>query len=55
MNFKNFTRIFITYDVPASIYSITDISEAIYIMGGHGGTMQIEKDDISMKTKPNLT
>ena len=31
------------------------ISEAVDIMGHHGGTIQIKYDDISMKTKLILT
>ena len=36
------------------IYSIKDISEAVYVIGDHEGTLQIEYDDISMKTKLGL-
>ena len=45
---------FVTYALPSGIYSIKDISEAIYTMGYHEGTLQIQYDDIMMKTKPIL-
>ena len=37
------------------IHTIKDISEAVYTMGDHEGTLQIEYCDISMRKKPNLT
>ena len=48
---KQYDVNFMTYETPPGTYSIKDISEAIYIMGDHEGTLQIEYDDISMKTK----
>ena len=42
---------FITYGIPPGIYSIKDNSETNYTMGGHEGTLQMEYDDFSMKTK----
>ena len=38
-----------------SIYSIKDISEAVYTKGDREGTIRIEYDDTSMKTKLVLT
>ena len=46
---------FVTYELSHGIYSIKDISEAVYTMGDHEGTLQIEYDGISMKTKLMLT
>ena len=46
---------FITYGLPPGIYSIEDFANAIYTMGDHEGTLQIEYDDISMKTRLILT
>ena len=61
MNKENFQVIsklyfsnFITYEIPPGTYSIKDFSEVVYTMGDHDGTLQIEYDDISMKTKPIL-
>ena len=34
------------------IYSIKDYSQGIYTTGDQKGTLQIEYDDIRMKTKP---
>ena len=31
-------------------YQIKDISEVVYTVGDHQGTLQIEYDDINMKT-----
>ena len=42
---------FITYEITPVIYTIKDTSEAVYTIGDHEGTLQIEYDDISMKTK----
>ena len=42
---------FITYELTHGIYSIQDISDTINTFSGHMETIQIEYDDISMKTK----
>ena len=42
---------FITYELTPGIYSIHDISDTIHTFSGHTETIQIEYDDISMKTK----
>ena len=44
-----------TYQIVPGVYSIEDISGAVYKLGDHEGTLQIEYDDISMKTQPILT
>ena len=46
---------FVTYVLSQGIYTIKDISEAFYAMGDHEGTLQIEYDNIRMKTKLILT
>ena len=50
---------FITYQFSLGIYTIEDISKAVYTMGDHGGTLQIEydndDDDNIGKTKLFLT
>ena len=52
---KQLNSNFFTNEVSSGIYSTKDISEAVYTMGGHEGNLKIENDDITMKTKPNLT
>ena len=46
---------FVTYDFLRGVYSFEDISKAVNTMGDHKGTLQIEKDDVIMKTKIVLT
>ena len=45
----------VSHELHPAIYSIKDISEAVHTMRDHEGTLQNENDDISMKTKLNLT
>ena len=52
---KQYNSIFLTYERDPGIYRIEDLQKAIYFHGGHEGTLQIEYDDISMKTKFFLT
>ena len=42
---------FITYEITPGIFTIQDISDAIQTFSGHKETIQLEYDDISMKTK----
>ena len=42
---------FITYELTPGIYTIQDISDAIQIFSGHKEIIEIEYDNISMKTK----
>ena len=46
---------FITYELTPGIYTNKDILEAVYTMVDHEKTLQIEYDDITMKTKLILT
>ena len=46
---------FVTDQLSPGIYSIEDISNVVYNMGDHQGTLQIEYDDDTMKTKFILT
>ena len=48
---KQFSSCFITYGLPPGINTIIDISEAVYAKTDHEGTLQIECDDITMKTR----
>ena len=52
---KQCNSYFITYEIRPGMYTIKDISEAVYTEGDHDGNIQIEYDDISMKTKLILT
>ena len=42
---------FITYELTPGIYTIKDISDTIHFFSGHSEIIEIEYDDISMKTK----
>ena len=48
---KEYNSHFITYELTPGIYSIQDISDSIHTFSGHTNTIQIDYDDISMKTK----
>ena len=48
---KQYNSHFITYELTPGIYTIQDISDAIHTFSGHSEIIQIEYDDISMKTK----
>ena len=48
---KEYNSHFVTYELTPGIYTIQDISDAIQTFSGHKETIQIEYDDISMKTK----
>ena len=47
---KEYNSHFITYELTPGIYSIQDISDAIQTFSGHEETIQLEYDDISMKS-----
>ena len=48
---KQYNSHFITYELSPGIYTIQDISQAVRTLSGHEGRLQIEYDDINMKTK----
>ena len=48
---KKYNSHFITYELTPGIYRIQDISNAIHTFSGHSEIIQIENEDISMKTK----
>ena len=48
---KDYNSHFITYELTPGIYTIQDISDAIHAFSGHTEIIEIEYDDISMKTK----
>ena len=49
--FKHNNSIFLTYETSLGIYLTKDNSDVVYTLGDHEATLQIEHDDISMKTK----
>ena len=55
LTLKQNKSVFVTYKIKPGIYSIKDISEAVYTMGDHEGTLKFEHDDFTMKTKQILT
>ena len=46
---------FVTYEIPPGIHTMKDFSEVVYTNGDHENILQIQQDDISMKTKPVLS
>ena len=55
MILKQYNENFVTYEVGPDISTIKDLQEAVYPLGDHESTLQIEYDDISMKAKLILT
>ena len=55
LNLKQSNENIITDDLSPGIYTNTDISEAVHPLGDHEGTIKIEYDDNTMKTKFILT
>ena len=53
--FKQYNSDFITYEMPPGTYTKKDTSEIVYTMGDHEGTLRIEHDVNTMKTKLILT
>ena len=51
LNLKEYNSHFITYELPPGICSIQDTSDTLHTFSGLMETIQIEYDDISMKTK----
>ena len=51
---KEYNSHFITYELTPGIYTIQDISDAIQTFSGHQETIQLEYDDISMRTTITL-
>ena len=47
---KEYNSHFITYELTPGIYTMQDISDAIKSFSGHQETIQLEYDDISMRT-----
>ena len=52
---KQYNEKFFTYELDLGKYTIEDLQEAVYPLGDHQGTSQIEYDDFNKKFKPILT
>ena len=48
---KEYNSHFITYELSPGIYTKQDISDAVHTFSGHSDIIEIEYNDISMKTK----
>ena len=48
---KEYNSHFITYELSPGIYTIQDILDAVHTFSGHSEIIEIDYDDISMKTK----
>ena len=55
LTLRQYISNFLTSEKLTGVYSIDDISDVVYTMGDHEGTLRIEHDDISMKIKHILT
>ena len=51
---KQYKSNFVTYELSSSVYTIKDVSEVVCSVGDHDGTLKIEYDDITKRTKPIL-
>ena len=52
---KQYNEKFVTYELDPGNYTIEDIQKAVYPLGDHEGTLQIEYDDLNKKVKLILT
>ena len=52
---KQYSANFVTYEFEPANYAIEDLQEAVYPLGYHEETLQIEYDDLNKKTKLILT
>ena len=52
---KKYNEKFITYELYPGNYTIEDLQKAVYPLGDHEGTLQIEYDDLNKKSKLILT
>ena len=52
---KQYNANFVTFDLDPGNYTIEDIQKSVYPLGDNEGTLQIEYDALSKKTKPILT
>ena len=52
---KQYNEKFVTYELDPGNYTIVDLKKAVYPLGDHEGTLQIEYDDLNKKVKLILT
>ena len=52
---KQYNEKFTTYELDPGNYTIEDLQKAVYPLGDHEGTLQIEYDDLNKKVKLILT
>ena len=52
---KQYNANFVTYELDPGNYTTEDLQKAVYFLGDHEGTLQIEYDDLNKKTKNILT
>ena len=52
---KQYNEKFITYELDPGNYTIEDLQKAVYPLGDHEGTLQIEYNDLDKKVKLILT
>ena len=48
---KQYNEKFFTYELDPGNYTIEDLKKAVYLLGDHEGTLQIEYNDLDKKTK----
>ena len=52
---KQYNEKFVSYELDPGYYTIEDLEKAVYPLGDHEGTLQIEYDDLNKKVKFILT
>ena len=52
---KQYNEKFVTYELEPGNYTIEDLQKAVYPLGDHEDTLQIEYDDLNKKAKLILT
>ena len=52
---KQYNEKFVTYELDPGNYTLEDLKKAVYPLGDHEGTLQIEYDDLNKKVKLILT
>ena len=51
---KQYNAKIVTYELDPGVYSIEDLQKAVYLLGDHERTLQIEYDDDDVNKKTNL-
>ena len=55
MILKQYNANFVTYELEPAYHTIENLDKAVYLLGDHEGTLQIEHDDLKKETKLILT